>query len=156
MKDNIWFLDQYSLFDVRSKFSKHRSGMNTARSMLLCSSLHLLFRKNMYQCLFYLFKMTHLLISLSSFLFRYFNKKPQKKNDTFNDDEKVKKKKHLKIEKKKQWTKLALLTFPLMSAWTMITWAAWWTSCISPGNGCPRFGSNQTKSPSDHSILVSI
>lgn len=40
-----------------------------------------------------------------------------------------------------------------MRACTTITWAARWTSCTSPGIGWPIPGSNQTKSPSDQSMM---
>lgn len=46
-----------------------------------------------------------------------------------------------------------ILTFPLMSAWTVRTLADRWHSRTSPGSQWPRPGSNHTRSPVFHSIV---
>lgn len=54
------------------------------------------------------------------------------------------------------WFKF-IFTFPLITAWTTMTWAARCTSWISPGNGCPNPpGSNHTRSPWFHSMLMIV
>lgn len=139
-----WFTRLNSLFMFLSLFFK---------SLLLWSSLHLLFRKNVYLYGVSIGLKSHTFVNFHLHFFfpilTYIYKIHMKMTHSLMMK---------KTEQNQQSTgwKNVLLTFPLMSAWTMITWAAWWTSWISPGNGCPRFGSNQIKSPSDHSIIVSI